>query len=526
MLRKLTCAIVVGLVGTGLFGCGSEEPVCERYGTCGGVIPDGGSQSSSGGPIGPCDPHGQTPLGEKCGVYLSFTRGNDSNAGVFTYAAKKTFAKAAALALELKQPVFACGEEFQETVKLPPGVTVYGGLDCGDEWRYKPAQKTVIAPIESGVPALDLSPGPEKTVLEDIAVHARDAEKPGESSIAMRAVNANADLVRCELLAGKGGDGTDGESHLPDPMLEGTKGKAGEAACAFVPNPEPVYGGAKVYKACTVDLVSTGGKGGDGGYGAVLLPGVPFPAGGNGENGTPAGLGGKGGVGQPISGMWDCDTGGRGGAGADGADGQPGQGAPAVGPIDENGYVAIDGTPGTPGTLAQGGGGGGGSRGGLICSGNNLSYGAAGGSGGSGGCGGKGGGAGTGGGASIALISVTSSLSFTKSKLAASEAGRGGLGGDGQPGGVGGVGGKGGPQGFYGVPGCAGGHGGKGGNGAPGGGGAGGPAYVIAVSGTPPMISVDSEILQGIAGKGGSGGNANAASNAGADGTAGEIFSF
>jgi hypothetical protein len=515
----------MALMGTGFFGCGGDEPVCERYGTCGRPLPDGGSQGADGGPIGPCDPHGQTPIGEKCGVYLSFTQGHDSNAGVFTYAPKKSFASAAALALEKNQPVFACAEDFAETVVLPPGVTIYGGLDCNDEWRYK-AGKTVIAPLESGAPALDLPPGPAKTHLEDILVRARDADKPGQSSIAMRAIEATAELVRCELVAGKGGDGLDGESHLSDPMLEGTKGKPGESACTFQP-PEPIYGGTTAYKACTVDLVSKGGKGGDGGYGGIILPGVPFPAGGSGDNGMPAGAGGKGGLGQPISGAWSCAMGGKGQDGADGANGQSGQGAPALGPLDVNGYVPVDGTPGTPGALAQGGGGGGASKGGLVCSGNsNLSYGAAGGSGGSGGCGGKGGGAGTGGGASIALISATSLLTFTESKLVAGEGGRGGAGGDGQAGGVGGPGGKGGLQGFYGLPGCDGGHGGKGGKGAPGGGGAGGPSYVIAVSGSMPVIGEDSVVLPGIAGKGGPGGEANAAANAGVDGTAGDIFSF
>src|SRR5262245_57458243 len=81
------------------------------------------------GPACPQDPaEGYVP--EACGVWVSASLGHDVGPG--TQAAPvRTLAKAMELASG-KGPkrVYACGEEYMESVELPAGIALFGGFDC------------------------------------------------------------------------------------------------------------------------------------------------------------------------------------------------------------------------------------------------------------------------------------------------------------------------------------------------------------------------------------------------------------
>lgn len=468
-----SCCILV--VGGG--GCTPIAGDCQTTNTCDRPPRDWAAHpmDSADSPTAP-DP-----------IFVS-REGDDRSPGTLKQPVR-TLSKALEMANRGPMRVYACAEEFHESVTIPSGIALYGGYDCA---AGEPSdQPTVVMGASDQIP-LRLKEGPAPTRIVDIEVRAADASKPGGSSIAVIIGDVEAELIHCSFIAGAAQDGTKGVGGGAPPG-QAPNGVQGSALGA--PS-DDIQGGANKQYACD-GVPTTGGNGGSGGYifnGSTQSPSVGNP--GKGPKG--------GGVGGPIVyGMGSCAkddkqpglAGDHGDAGLGG-----GKDTNAAAPTLDftAGYVGQSGQSGTKGHPGDGGGGGGGREAGNFDSnGATTENGASGGSGGAGGCGGKGGGPGQPGGSSIALVRLGARLiMFDAVILQAGRAGNGGDGGegqDGQPGGDGGLGGKGiGQQNVY--PGCSGGKGGQGGRGGYGGGGAGGYSLGIASAVDPMSFITPSDL--------------------------------
>ncbi|WP_437808705.1 PGRS family protein [Sorangium sp. So ce1078] len=515
-LRRVRALLVTMGCVIGASGCDGLwyhiHDDCELMLTCEHFRPT----TSSGGPAEGCVPsENEGTVGDTCGVFVAAS-GNDGSAGTKAEPVK-TLAEALRRAGEKGSNVYACAEPFAESVEVPAGVALFGGLDCANGWTWIGGQtKTTVAPEAEAIP-LTLARGEGTTRLEDIEARAPDAKAKGGSSIAVLADGATAELARCALVAGNAADGDDGDDAPSETPERAPGGSNGVDACSELDDVEgpdaTLPGGAQVVNECGGEL-SIGGRGGDGNQ----------SNGGDGASGQ-TGLFGAAGVGEPAMNTWSCsgpEPNGTGDGGADGIPGTPGAGASGVGALSATGYTGVPGGGGTPGKPGQGGGGGGGAKGGPVCAGGVAGAGASGGSGGAGGCGGLPGQGGGPGGASIAIASVDASVTLTDCTLTAGRGGNGGKGGDLQPGGIGGSGGTGGTGVGLSKAACAGGQGGQGGPGGPGGGGLGGPSLAIAFRGTPVVQQGQTTLIPGAPGTGGPGGSNNITDNAGYDGVAAE----
>ncbi|XYH99209.1 PGRS family protein [Sorangium sp. So ce1128] len=482
---------------------------CEFLLTCPHFLDGGGGETPSS-----CVPsENPEAVGDACGVFVSAS-GNDKGAGTKADPVK-TLSKAISQAAKQGSAVYACAEEFKEAAEVPAGVAFFGGLECANGWRWiGETAKTSVAPAEEAI-ALKVMRGEGAARIEDVSVHAADAQAPGASSIAALVDGAEAEFVRCELIAGNGADGAEGEDAPREVPAQAPAGKAGTNACSDLDTSgapdETLSGGAQVVNACGEE-VSIGGGGGDGNV----------TNGGDGATSQGTAETARGGIGETVAGAWDCggaEPNGRGDDGLNGADGEVGRAASGLGALSSSGYVGVSGGAGGPGKPGQGGGGGGGAKGGAaICPGAMRGAGASGGSGGPGGCGGLPGQGGGAGGASIALASVEGKVTLKDCVLKAGNGGKGGAGGDLQPGGAGGVGGVGGMGIGISKNACDGGKGGQGGPGGPGGGGLGGPSLAIAYRGEAVRQEGQTTLMPGTAAAGGPGGSNNVAENAGAEG--------
>ncbi|WP_437486501.1 PGRS family protein [Sorangium sp. So ce1014] len=475
---------------------------CEKYrGRGSEVVPSGCVPSEIDGAVD-----------DECGIFVAST-GKDGNAGTQAEPVA-TLAEALRLTSGTGTGVYACAETFVEAVEVPAGAKLFGGLDCANGWEWiGKEKKTIVAPTEEAI-ALKVMRGVGTVRIEDVSAQAADAQTPGASSIAVLVDGAEAELVRCELIAGNGADGEEGEDAPSEVPAQAAPGNAGTDACSDLDTSgapdETLPGGAQVENACGGSALSIGGEGGDG----------RVNNGGSGQIGEPGALGAAG-SGEPAAGEWTCAAGGTGQGGDNGPPGEFGLAASGLGALSSSGYVGVSGGAGGPGKPGQGGGGGGGAKGGAaICAGAVPGAGASGGSGGPGGCGGLPGQGGGAGGASIALASVEGKVTLKECVLTAGNGGKGGAGGDLQPGGLGGLGGVGGTGMGGSKAACDGGKGGQGGNGGPGGGGLGGPSLAIAYRGEAVKQEGETMLMPGAAGAGGPGGSSNVMENAGTEGTA------
>ncbi|XXX77803.1 PGRS family protein [Sorangium sp. So ce134] len=508
-LTATTAFIIIGASGCdGLWYHIQDD--CELMLTCEHFRPT----TSSGWPAGGCIPsEHEEGVGDTCGVFVA-TSGKDGSVGTKADPVK-TLSEAIARVADKGTAVYACAEEFAEAIEVPAGVTLFGGLDCANGWRWIGGEhKTIVAPGAESIP-LKLLRGDGAVRIEDVSARAADAEAAGSSSIAVLVDGATAELARCELIAGDGADGADGEDAPSEAAMQGPEGMPGTDACSDLDTSgapdEALPGGVQVENACGVHALSIGGEGGNG----------KVSNGGDGATSQGTAETARGGLGEPVTGAWDCagnEPNGRGDDGVSGVAGDPGVGASGKGTLSASGYAGVSGGAGEPGKPGQGGGGGGGAKGGAVCAGGTTGAGASGGSGGAGGCGGLPGRGGGAGGASIALVSVEGTVTLTDCSLKAGSGGKGGIGGDLQPGGAGGVAGLGGMGVGGSNPACDGGRGGKGGNGGPGGGGLGGPSFAIAFRGEPVKQEGKTTLTPGTPGAGGRGGSNNLAMNAGSDG--------
>lgn len=518
MHTKHWTLVSLGLVaiGTAAYASGCRTSGCNVDPDC-GENQTGGSTTTSMTQEGcvPFENHtkGEGPVKDSCGIFVRYMGGDDANTGTAKGSAVRTFKQAIVLAKEANKPIYACAEIFPESVDIPEGITIYGGLNCAASWTYiGDTKKTVIAPEQDKVALRFLIEGGGAIHLEDIAAQAADATIPGGSSIAAIADAVTLELVRAELIAGAGAPGEDGTSPSgtvgpTDPMDATIKGAAGKMACMGGGSGN-VSDPAVANPDCTMSIGGQGGTGQEA-LGEAGKDGAPVPM----PNPNNFGIGGAGAGGN------NCLDG---NGGVKGNDGIPGAGAKSSdnGTIFGTGYSGIDGATGGIGEPGQGGGGGGAAKGKTNC------FGASGGGGGAGGCGGGGGTGGKAGGSSIALISLGATLSLTDVKLSVGAGGAGGDGGMGQAGGIGGAGGNGGAGATGAMPtlsGCKGGNGGVGGFGGRGGGGRGGHAVGIAWKVVaPPELPAES-FTAGTPGKGGVG---EGVTGTGADGDSGPSKEF
>lgn len=471
-----TTTLVAGCFGEG--SCAERarsEPCDDGAGGPGGTTPVGCVPSENPG----------AGVGNECGVFVAGVMGNDSSPGT-KEAPLATLGAAVTLAAQGKKRVYACtgGPDFNESLVVPAGITIYGGLACDGQWHHEDAPTRITAPAGMIPLTLDGSSGEGLIRIEDLHVIAAPAETVGGSSVAAVAHQCEARIKNTTLEAGNAREGAAGEE-VAGTGVVGANGIEGALACSA----SIVEGGDVISNDCgspadeSDDSVS--GEGGPGsemsGFGG--LPGNPGSA-----------THDNSGSGQ---GALDSDACSAGTTGDPGAMGGPGVGGKTMGMITIAGFTGNGaGLPGTRGLPGQGGGGGGASKGGNNdgggrCAGQPGKGGASGGSGGPGGCGGSGGNGGRPGGSSIALISLDAMITFeTAVTLIAKNGGDGGAGGPGQAGGAGGTGGTGGP-----LPGgatmmlkagCKGGDGGLGGRGGKGGGGAGGHSLGVAFAGPRP----------------------------------------
>jgi hypothetical protein len=525
--RLVASLLVLPLLAAGAGGCTSDFWGCDAVATCpaagtggaagttgeDGTGGTGGAGGAGGGAVCPEDTIDGVVI-DTCGIWVSAALGDDKNPGTQVRPVR-TIAKG----IELADPdnlgpgrLYACGgdAEYVEWVVLPSGISIYGGFDCLNDWRYVGAEKPAVIHAPATYPVLTLIEGGHVSAIRDVKVQADDATEPGGSSIAVMALpGSKADFRRVEVCAGNGADGPDGEDGSYDgaPPQPGLPGNNGGDACTA----DPGVGGAAVITLCDgIDSVS--GQGGDGNaIGASAgLDGLPADA-----NLPDHGIGGQG---EDAAQGTVCTGGAH---GAHGEDGQHGQGADARGKLTKAGYFGARGANGEPGQPGQGGGGGGASLG-ANCGGAPFG-GAGGGSGGSGGCGGKAGKGGQAGGSSIGIASLSDEISADGIVITTGAGGNGGNGGALQQGAQGGLPGYGGiGTGAGGAKnGCGGGIGGHGGSGGHGGGGYGGHSAAVAhIFGTGVKFPRLPDVHYGEAGKGGLGGDPDALIGNGGDGDA------
>ncbi len=405
--------------------------------------------------------------GEVAKAVFVAVEGNDLNPGT-PDAPKRTIQAAidAALSMPGKEYVIVSEGEYEESVSLRNGVSLYGGYSYRDNWRRSSTYKATIKGTSNvALSAIGIN---QPTEVVRIDVRGKDFSSGSQSSYAVYVRNSSSALEFrfCEIHGGRGGNGANGEPGTEKGAdgLPGENGQNGQHNGCSSGN-----GGSGGYSVC-----GSGKSGGRGGCGS-----------GNGAAGSSASdcSGGAGG-----SGVGDCwenaGNGSRGGDGADGAQGSKGSDGSTTGSV-VNGYWVGerggDGGRGQNGTPGCGGGGGGGSDGWFLCS---DDRGGGGGGGGGAGCGGEGGKGGEPGGGSFGFFLYNASPIIEHCHIITEDGGDGGAGGEGADGGSGGAGGSGG-VGYDGAgSGGAGGNGGNGGKGGTGGGGSGGISVGIYKAGS------------------------------------------
>ncbi|MEM6992562.1 MAG: DUF1565 domain-containing protein, partial [Myxococcota bacterium] len=203
----------------------------------GATTAGGDAESTEGTTGGVCDETG-SPADTAClvadafGIFATIA-GDDANAGTRD-APVRSLGAAIALAAGGTGRVFACAETFDEDpLDVPAGVSLYGGLDCTDDWQWTDVPTTVTG----GPTALRFS-GAGESALEDFHVTAAPAAA-GESSIAVLAVDTTLTISRSALIASDAGDGTHGQGQA-GAATEGGPGLDGAShVCSAAPASAP-----------------------------------------------------------------------------------------------------------------------------------------------------------------------------------------------------------------------------------------------------------------------------------------------
>ncbi|MEZ4306588.1 MAG: hypothetical protein R3F14_00860 [Polyangiaceae bacterium] len=366
-------ALLAALLST---GCYSLSGDCELNYNCGegGTGGAGGTTTTGGAPPSCVPSNNSTPVADSCGVFVSSSKGEDTNAGT----KDKPFATLAmAFNAAAGKPIYVCGEDLIESVEITGDTTLFGALDCESAWKYDASKPTVVN-ASSDMIALRVG-AKSKADVFDLVFRTEDAQIPGGSSIAVVAEGeSELHLTRSRVEPGDGKAGADGTAFV-DPSVSGQAGADGLNACTSSlvttpPGPTTTCG----------DLESVGGFGGNGGasQGGAGAPGLPDgamnagagegaavctagtagddgaigTAGGPGQLGGDGGPGGNGGSKINFNALNNACAGGPGGKGGDGGKGGGGRGGHSLGIAhtgaapDTTGATITIGTPGNGGT--------------------------------------------------------------------------------------------------------------------------------------------------------------------------------
>ncbi|NUP08641.1 MAG: hypothetical protein HOW73_21545 [Polyangiaceae bacterium] len=410
----------------------------------GGAEAGGQGEGGTGGspPQTSCEPSDGDLVGSECGIFVNPAEGFGGDGS--PESPYRGVAEAIDAAAGQTTTIYVCAGQIEEALTVPATITLYGGLDCDDDWKWELDHRTQwtadtgdIPLTIVGAPAL----GGGRTIA-GFDVVAQNGAVVGESSVAGV---VNGGFVTLERMSFVAGDAVNGQPTMAGQSPNGGDGSVGGDG---VGASQQGTGGASF-------CGSVGGNGGS--YAAfVATSGVEGEP--NQNNGGPT---------TASGGDYVCYNGGPGLPGAAGPDGAD---ASTLGTIDTSGFHAASGTAGMDGVPGGGGGGGG------------ALFNAAGGGGGGGGCGGTAGIVGTGGGSSIGLILLDATVTWSDVRVEVGTAGDGGIGWSGGAGGIG----AGGGQGVSTA--CDGGTGGNGGAGGRSGSGAGGHAVGIAYTGIAPAL--------------------------------------
>ena len=210
--RSIGVAWVLGsMAGLLAAGCFSNGDDC--YGDCtGGTTGTGGSGAQGGGGSGggipaDCIPSslgaGEAPA-DSCGAFVSSSMGHDDSGTGSKAAPYATIGKAVQAGATV---IYACTDGFSEAVTLPAGTSLYGGLDCAQNWTYVGASThSPLTAAADSVP-LTLAAGSGTTRVQDMDVTAAPAAVAGGSSIAVVADGVSAELTRSSFTAAEGAAG-------------------------------------------------------------------------------------------------------------------------------------------------------------------------------------------------------------------------------------------------------------------------------------------------------------------------------
>lgn len=437
----------------------------------GGMAGTGGAGGGTPASCVPWENAANVSIPPSCGVFVGSSGGTGQTG---TTANPYRTIGAALAGASAGSVIYVCNQTYNESVTIPSGVTIYGGLDCLGGWLHVENSKAEIAGAANEI-AARFEAGSGTTRIYDMAITSPDATDPGASSIAAFVAGGDVELERVDVTAGDGADGTSGATPTTnigpsDPNDPAIRGKSPSGFTYLICSNNGTHhapGGTTTNPFCTESVGAMGG------FGSVPPEGVSATGG---FDGAPASGGGSGGItsthNTPCFIVGSAQP--HGGGGDEGVTGTHGTGATGVGALTLNGWIGADGTDADRGTHGFGGGG----AGGRISN----QCGAGGAGGGAGGCGGFGGSHGTSAGGSFAVIVFGGTLSTFGGTLTSGNGGQGGDGGLGQTGGVGGSGGT------AAAGGCFGGDGGDGGDGGTGGGGLGGHSALVAHS---PNVTVD-----------------------------------
>lgn len=476
-------ALILGLVGCGVFGADSSDP----GGGTPSVTPDGGLPM--GAPPATVGTPDNNELTNEFGVFVATTGSADGDG-----TKEHPFASIGAgieRVKDLKLRVYVCAGTYNESLTLVDAVSVIGALTCdGGAWHTGGARTVLAAPTSPAIRAKNIV---STTRFDGFDVSAPVGTAMSPSSIALIAENASKlTVANTKLTSAKafdGADGADGTQLTLAATAKGTDGLASAGPALADPiKPIPYQGGtAGGVGSCAGAAGHDGESGGAGGNGATEHCGAAVV------------------MGNTIY-LWQVygadvrtdavpHSGAAGGAGTDGVS------AAAIGALTPAGYTPVAGTAGTDGAPGKGGSGGNGGplygASGVAADNNKYHFGAAGAGGGAGGCPGLAGTFGGGGGASIAaLVFASPGLAFTTTELVAGAGGAGGKGAfGGQPT-------AGGAPGAIKAGATAASAGGAGGRAGFSGNGAGGPSVALAHTGGEIVVAQDTHLTAGTAGAG------------------------
>jgi hypothetical protein len=470
---------------TGVGGAGGHAGSPATGGSGGGTAGQGGAEPGS---CVPSENGEGVGVPASCGLFVAADgSGDGSQQSPFG-----TVGEGLAAAAEAGDRVYVCEGAYVQSVVVPHGVKVYGGLDCGAGWTFTAGDKSTLVG-EAHEPAVRLAGDSEKsTILADLRIEAPSATNAGASSIGVLVEGGQLQLENVDVIASDGADGEVGGT--PDTYIGPTDPDnpaiQGNGPRSFAPGScNGINYNWAPEQSNALCPTSVGGRSGTGEFGGPPQPGLDGEVSGGGGGTNTGSLPGA------CSIFGCCRANGSGDAGSKGAEGDPGAGASGEGTLSTAGWQGTMGESAARGAPGSGGGGGAGAE-----APSGESCGAGGNGGGAGGCGGFGGDGGGPGGGSFAVIVLGGELTTTGGSLVTGDGGDGGDGGAGQAGAVGGNGGSGGV--------CSGGKGGDGGDGGQGGGGLGGHSIAVAIGLGSATVGESTTVTVGSAGNGGDGGDA------------------